>query len=152
MNTKKYFDWIYKYLFVYLNINQFTNWGYILIILFYLGILTKYQYSILLLLIFISIVSIFINYINPGYITFNYKNIRYKINKPLSLYLDLIFHHVPLIIFIIFYNPKIPRDNLVFACIIFIIYLLLFNPFNVYNINISGLPTQQSTEQIINLN
>jgi len=131
---------------------HFTNWGYILILLFYLGILTKYQHSILILLIIISVCSLYLSYINPGYISLIYKNYKYRLKKPVSLYVDIIAHHLPLLIFIVYYDKRIPKDNMIFAFTIIILYLLLFNPFNVYDINVSGLTMDNRLYKIINLN
>ncbi len=131
---------------------HFTNWGYILLVLFYTGILTRYQYSILILLILISLSSIYIGYINPGYISLIFDNKKYKLSKPVSLYADIVAHHLPLFIFIVYYDSKIPKDNLVFACVVMILYLIFFNPFSVYDISVNGLPSQDKGYKIINLN
>jgi hypothetical protein len=132
---------------------HFTNWGYILILLFYLGLLTKYQHSILIILILTSLCSLYMNYINPGYISFIYKNTKYKLSKPVSLYVDIIAHHLPLVIFIVYYNNKIPKDNLIFAFVVIILYLLFFNPFSIYDINVNGRSSDDGGGyKIINLN
>jgi hypothetical protein len=134
--------------------NFFTHWGYILLILYYIGLLRRFQYSILLLLILISCGSLFINYINPRYFMIIYKKIKYKLNPPVSLYLDVLMHHLPLIIFLVYYDIKIPRDNLIFAFVIITMYLLLYNPFKVYDITISKKPSSRKNlyNKLINLN
>ena len=134
--------------------NFFTHWGYILLILYYIGLLRRFQYSILLLLILISCGSLFINYINPRYFMIIYKKIKYKLNPPVSLYLDVLMHHLPLIIFLVYYDIKIPRDNLIFAFVIITMYLLLYNPFKVYDIIISKKPSSRKNlyNKLINLN
>jgi len=134
--------------------NFFTHWGYILLILYYIGLLRRFQYSILLLLILISCGSLFINYINPRYFMIIYKKIKYKLNPPVSLYLDVLMHHLPLIIFLVYYDIKIPRDNLIFAFVIITMYLLLYNPFKVYDITISKNPSSRKNlyNKLINLN
>ena len=134
--------------------NFFTHWGYILLILYYIGVLRRFQYSILLLLILISCGSLFINYINPRYAMVIYNKIKYKLNPPVSLYLDVLMHHLPLIIFLVYYDIRIPRDNLIFAFVIITLYLLIFNPFKVYDITISKKPTTRRKlyNKLINLN
>ena len=51
---------------------------------------------------------------------------------PLKLH-DLIFHQIPLIIFIFMYDSKIKNDNLIFGLSVLVIYMLLFDPFKVYS-------------------
>ena len=42
-------------------------------------------------------------------------------------------HQLPLILFLCVYDPKIKPDNLLFAAGALLIYVLIYNPVNVYN-------------------
>ena len=109
-----------------------TAWALILHILYYLGIFKKYQYSLLMISILISICGGFITYIYPKKIPL--PMINTKIDGYLLNIFDLMCHHFPLILLLIFYNRKIKNDNLIMALVIIIIYSILNNPLKVYGL------------------
>ena len=110
--------WVYLFTLIYFKIfiRFFTLWGFLISGLFYTGFLTKYQESILLILITISFFGLIITYVNPKKIVIPYFNIILK-GKLLQV-LDILGHHIPLIIFLIKYNTKIKPDNLLFFALI----------------------------------
>ena len=126
-----------KFLFLFINIMTrifirfFTGWGFVLQVLYYLGFLRNYQESILYTLILISVCGLIITYINPKFIKIPYLNIKIQ-GKTLQI-LDIIGHHLPLIVFLYQYDHKIKSDNLILFFSILTIYLLFINPFRVYN-------------------
>ena len=115
-----------------LSITYFTSWVFFIHILYHLGILKMFQYSLLILSIIVSILGLLITYIHPKkiYIPIIDRNIN---NKELILY-DFIFHQLPLIVLLLFYNVNIKNDNTIFAISLIVIYLLLFNPIEIYKI------------------
>ena len=129
----------FKWLLLFINLNfrifirYFTLWGFVIQGLYYLGFIKHLQESILYILILISLCGLVITYINPKHIIIPYYNIILE-GKTLQI-LDILGHHLPLIIFLFHYNSKIKSDNLLFFMLIIIVYLLLINPFKTYNFN-----------------
>ena len=115
-----------------LSITYFTSWVFFIHILYHLGIFKMFQYSLLILSIIVSIIGLFITYVHPKkiYIPIIDRNID---NKELILY-DFIFHQLPLIVLLLVYNVNIKNDNTIFAISLIVIYLLLFNPIEIYKI------------------
>ena len=132
-NTIEWFIIIIKTLFLML-FRFFTIWGLFILSLYYLGPLKKFQYSILYLLITISLGALYLVYINPKRITIPYFN--YHIQGRLLLIVDILFHHLPLLLFLVTYDNTIKPDNLLFYLIIVSSYLLIFNPFYSYSLNL----------------
>lgn len=131
-NIGKFFKWC-KLLFLInfkVYIRFFTLWGIILQTLFYLGFLKKFQESMLYIVLLVSIGGFVIVYINPKYILIPYFNI--KIKGRLLRIADVIFHHLPLILFLWLYDSSIKADNLYFLFIVLIFYIILINPFMTY--------------------
>ena len=113
--------------FVYL-----TFWGLLIQVLYYIGVLKKFQESILLLLITISVIGLIITYIYPREIAL--MAFDYEVKNDTLQIIDLVTHQIPLIIFLVMYDKKIKPDNLIFAVSVFLIYCLIYNPFRVYGI------------------
>jgi hypothetical protein len=111
--------------------NFFTIWGLVIQMLYYLGYLRQYQFSILLLLIIISIAGIILTYVHPKKYVIPVINFEIK-NKKYVRFFDLFGHHIPLSFFIYNYNKNIPKDNLLFLFTISFVYLLINNPFKIY--------------------
>lgn len=124
--------WLYLFTLIYLKIfiRFFTLWGFVISGLYYTGIISKYQQSVLFILIMISFFGLIITYVNPKKIVIPYFNIVLK-GKLLQV-LDILGHHLPLIVFLLKYNSKIKPDNLLFFAVITITYLLFINPFRTY--------------------
>ena len=135
-NTIEWFIIIIKTLFLML-FRFFTIWGLFILLLYYLGPLKKFQYSILYILITISLGAIYIVYINPKRLTIPYLN--YHIQGRLLRIVDILFHHLPLLLFLVTYDNTIKKDNLLFYLIIVSSYLLIFNPFYSYNLNLRNV-------------
>ena len=135
-NTIEWFIIIIKTLFLML-FRFFTIWGLFILLLYYLGPLKKFQYSILYILITISLGAIYIVYLNPKRLTIPYLN--YHIQGRLLRIVDILFHHLPLLLFLVTYDNTIKKDNLLFYLIIVSSYLLIFNPFYSYNLNLRNV-------------
>lgn len=138
----KFIDSLSKTTFQY-----FTIWGLVIQFLYYLGYLQNFQFSILVMLIFISLMSVVLFNIYPGYY---YLNLQYfkknkfididaiKSNNIIFKFIDIVTHHLALIIFIRYYNRNIKKDNLIFFLLILTIYLLIFNPLKVYGLRVNS--------------
>ena len=124
---------ILKILFL-LPLRYFTVWVLFLHILYHLNMFNKFQYSLLMLAVLVSINGTCITYIYPKKLDIMYLDISIE-GLSLKIF-DLIFHHLPLILLLYRYNSNITKDNLIMALIIIIVYLLINNPFKVYNINL----------------
>ena len=135
-NTIEWFIIIIKTLFLML-FRFFTIWGLFILLLYYLGPLKKFQYSILYILITISLGAIYLVYINPKRLTIPYLN--YHIQGRLLRIVDILFHHLPLLLFLVTYDNTIKKDNLLFYLIIVSSYLLIINPFYSYNLNLRNV-------------
>ena len=108
----------------------FTFWVLIIFTFYYLGPLRKFQTSILYLLILTSLGSLYLTYVNPKKTVVPY--FKYEIKGNLLRLIDILFHHLPLLIFLITYDNTIKKDNGIFFLVIISIYLLILNPFKAY--------------------
>ena len=129
MNLLEFMNYVFEKLFS-LSIVYYTFWGLLIQMLYYLDILKFYQESVLFIVITISFFGLVLTYIYPRklkLLKINYELTGYK----LQLF-DLVFHHIPLLVFLTVYDPKIKKDNMMFALASIVLYLLLFNPFNIY--------------------
>ena len=124
---------ILKILFL-IPLRYFTAWVLFLHILYHLNIFRKYQYSLLVLSLLVSSIGGFITYVYPKKIDILYLDISIE-GISLKLF-DLVFHHFPLILLLYRYNSNINKDNMIVALIIIIVYLLINDPFKVYNIKL----------------
>ena len=115
----------------WLSVPYLTAWVLFLQCLYYLDVLKMFQSSILLLTIIVSIFGFIMAHIYPKKIYFPILDITLS-KTPLKLH-DLIFHQIPLLIFIFMYDSKIKNDNLIFGLSVLVIYMLLFDPFKVYS-------------------
>ena len=129
-STKLWFLRILNITF-YSIVKYFTIWNLSLIGLYYLGILKNFQFSILLTTLLVSIVGFILVYIHPKYIYIYGLGINLK-GKWLKI-TDLLFHHLPLLLFVLTYDNNIPKDNMYLFVILVIIYLCINNPFKIYN-------------------
>lgn len=124
--TNKIFELVFKLILRY-----FTAWILILHFIYIIG-LKNFQYSLLFLSIIVSIVGFIITYIYPKELKIPYLNLIIK-GIHLKLF-DLLCHQVPLILLLILYDKKIKNDNLIFALVIIVLYLLFNNPIKIYNL------------------
>lgn len=109
----------------------YTTWAMLILILYILGILKKYQFSILLILITIFYIGNIITYVFPKKIVIPY--VKRTISGNMLKLFNLTFHVFPLLLFLILYDTNIKNDNLHFAFLSLLVYLILFNPIKVYN-------------------
>lgn len=109
----------------------FTNWTLFLQALYYFGVLKRYQESILFITIFVSFMGLILAYVYPRRIVL--KNIEIEVNGVDYQIIDLMCHQIPLLLLLLFYDPKIKPDNLIFGSSLILIYTLIFNPLKVYN-------------------
>jgi hypothetical protein len=112
--------------------SYFSFWVLFLQLLYYLGYLKQYQYSILILTLIVSICGFFINYINPKKIIIPIINIQ--LSEKHKIYFDIVCHHLPLLLFVLIYDKNIKRDNLKFCFLVIFIYILFNNPIKIYHI------------------
>jgi hypothetical protein len=109
----------------------YTTWAIIILLLYVLGFLKNFQSSILLILLTIFYVGNILTYIFPRVIVIPY--IKRKISGRMLKIFNLVFHVLPLVLFLILYDTSIKSDNLYFAVLSLLAYLIFFNPFRVYN-------------------
>lgn len=133
-NSNNHFD--------FYTIRTLTIWSiYILIILLF-NFNNNYWKNlfglvILILLITVSLGSIFIVYIYPKYIYVPLLNYILQGNE---LYIiDIIFHHIPLILHVLLmlnnywvFSYDLLHNSIIISLIWIIVYLLFVNPFNIY--------------------
>lgn len=128
-NTEKYnyfFSRVFQMTFIY-----FTTWTLLLNVLYYMGVLKRYQESILFITISVAFLGAVLVYIYPKRIVL--KNFDVEIKGHEYQILDLLCHQLPLLLLLIFYDPKIKPDNLLFGTMIMLIYIVIFNPLKIYN-------------------
>jgi hypothetical protein len=130
MHTNKilnyFFERIWNNTFIY-----FTYWGLLIQGLYYIGVLKKFQESVLVIVLTISVLGAVLTYIYPRKIVTKHLKIEFTDTR-LQL-IDLFAHQLPLILFLCVYDPKIKPDNLLFAVCVLLIYVLVYNPVTVYN-------------------
>ena len=124
--TNKTLQIIFKLILRY-----FTVWILIFHFIYYIGF-NYYQYSLLFCSILISICGFILTYIYPKKITVPYVNLIIT-NKYLIVF-DLIFHQLPLLLLLYFYNKKIKNDNLIFGLSLLVLYLVLNDPIKIYKL------------------
>jgi len=115
----------------YTAVSFYTTWGLFLFALYVMGFLTSYQSSIFIILLNVFFGGMLITYIYPREIVIPY--INRKIRGVILKFYNFIFHVLPLAIFVYMYNPKIKQDNLYLAIFSLLLYVLLFNPLEIYN-------------------
>ena len=136
--------------FDFYTIRTLTIWSiYILIMMFctYNNNYWKNLFGLvlLILLITISLGSIFIVYIYPKYIYLPLLNYTIKGNE---LYIvDIVFHQIPLILHVLammnhywVFSPNLLQISIIISLIWIIMYLLFVNPFNIYFCKLPILP------------
>ena len=117
----------------YIGVCFYTNWGLVLLILYLSGILKKYQQSILLILLTSFFIGMIMTYYHPKVIEIPY--IKRTISGKMLKLFNLVFHVLPFLIFMCFYDTTIKNDNMILAVFSILLYVLLFNPLKIYNYN-----------------
>ena len=129
MELSKFSNYVFKKVwnmsFIY-----FTFWALVVQGLYYIGILREYQESVLLITMSVSLIGFILTYIYPKKLKLI--AVDYVITKPLLQVIDLIAHQIPLIILLVMYDKTIKPDNLVFGVVLVLIYVLMFNPYTIY--------------------
>lgn len=111
-----FFERIWNNTFIY-----FTYWGLIIQGLYYIGVLKNFQESVLVIVISVSVIGAILTYIYPRRIVTKHFKVEFT-NTKLQL-LDLFTHQLPLIVFLLVYDPKIKPDNLLFAATVLLTYV-----------------------------
>ena len=123
----------------YLTIPFLTFWCLVIQALYYLGPLRKFQDSVLLLTLFVSIGGFIITYIHPKYVKLHLKknNEKFEVRISGRIYklLDLAIHQLPLVMLLFLYNTNVKGDNLLLAFSVLLIYFVLADPYKVYSID-----------------
>ena len=109
----------------------FTTWGLLLLILYLFGFLKNFQSSIFVLLLTIFYIGSIITYVYPKIIEIPY--LGRTISGNMLKIFNLIFHVLPLFIFVIMYDVSIKQDNLLLAIFGLLFYVLINNPIKIYN-------------------
>ena len=130
MNTLQFINYFFKKAYN-LSFVYFTFWALFLQLLYYIGVLKRYQESVLLISLTVSFVGLVLTYIYPERLKLMF--IDFVISKNTFQVLDLIFHQIPFLIFLISYDHSIKSDNLIFGVIMLLIYVILNNPYTVYS-------------------
>ena len=130
MKTTQFSNYFFKKIFN-LTFIYFTFWTLIIQALYYIGILKRYRESVLLLVGMVAFIGLILTYVYPRQIKL--KPIEYTIKGDILQIVDLICHQLPFIIFLVMYDKQIKADNLIFGSVVLLIYIMLFNPFEVYN-------------------
>ena len=137
----------------YLSKSYLTIWVLVIHVLYYLGPLRKFQDSLLILSLIVSLGGFVITYIYPKMFKINLKykrkDVELKITGKIAKLIDLAFHHLPLLLLLILYNPKIKSDNLYLALSIIILYLLINDPFQLYAFNCSNKKNKNTPTKVI---
>ena len=111
-----------------------TNW-FICLWIFYLhGKLRKYQFSLFLLSIICFVGGIFIYEINPGY--YNLPG-RFRITGNIARILNYVIHLIPFFLMSFNYDTKRKNDSGYLLIIVLVVYLMLNNPFYVYDVDLN---------------
>ncbi len=113
----------------------FTFWILLLQAMYYNGYLKNYQFSILILLFTISFGSFFLIYIYPKYFIFDLGFYKLVFKGNMAKLYDMAIHHIPLLIFVLQYDYNIKNDNSILAFTLIALYLILYDPVKIYNLN-----------------
>ena len=112
----------------------FTSWVITLNMIFYLGYLKEFQYSILYLTLLLPFIGTAMVHIYPKKLELNLCGQKYVVREQIYKVYNVIGHILPAILLYIHYDHKIPQDNLMFMMGIIIVYLLFNNPFKIYGL------------------
>lgn len=149
MENKKFYNYFFNKLwnstFIY-----FTYWGIIIQFLFYIGVLKRYQESVLIIVLTVGFIGAILTYVYPRKIST--KSLNLKIEGTKLQMFDLVFHQVPLFIFLVQYDQNIKPDNLVFAVSLLLFYTIVYNPLKVYNYECSKSEDSEGINNLINSN
>jgi len=96
-----------------------------------MGVLKRFQESVLFVTITVAYLGAIMVYIYPRRVVIPNFNIEIKGHE--YQLLDLFCHQLPLLILLIFYDPKIKSDNLLMAVALLLIYVVIFNPLKIYS-------------------
>jgi hypothetical protein len=121
----------------YSTVPYLTFWCLVIQSLYYIGPLRKFQDSVLVLTILVSIGGFIITYIHPKYtkvvLKKNGEKYEVKLSGKVLKLIDLACHQLPLVLLLYLYNPQIKCDNLLLVFTVLFVYFALADPINVYN-------------------
>ena len=132
-NVKKNFNLVNFKDIISLTSTHITLWFLILWLFFINGRLREFQFSLYLLSILCFVGGIFIYEINPGY--YNYLD-KYRIKGNIGRLINVIVHITPFFLISFTFDKNIKSDSGILFLIVFIIYLVFNNPFQVYDIDL----------------
>lgn len=140
MLTNNFLNFVNLFMEMYVSstIRYYTLWSITLQFLYYIGILKDYQESIFYIVLLVAIVGFIMVYIHPRYVIVPYLN--KKISGKLYKIIDLIFHQIPLLVFVYFYDTKKKKDNLILLLVSILAYIILFNPLKIYSLECQHKP------------
>ena len=114
---------IYKY---------YTSWGLTLTFLYYLGDFEDYYLDLVFLHLMISMLTLYIVYIEPKILHIDLGIIKFDLEGPRLIISDIICHHIPLLLLLA--NPgKIKKSYL--PIVLPLIYRIINNPKEIYDID-----------------
>ena len=110
----------------------YTLWVITLTFLYYLGDFEDYYLDLVFLHLMISMLTLYIVYIEPKILHIDLGIIKFDLEGPKLVLLDILFHHIPLLLLLA--NPgKIKKSFLPLVLPLF--YRLFNSPKDVYGIN-----------------
>ena len=110
----------------------YTLWVITLTFLYYLGDFEDYYLDLVFLHLMISMLTLYIVYIEPKILHIDLGIIKFDLEGPKLVLLDILFHHIPLLLLLA--NPGKMKKSYLFL-LLPLIYRLLNNPKEVYGIN-----------------
>ena len=143
MITQNFIDFVNLVMKMSINgaLRYYTIWSVIIQFLYYIGILKNFQESVFYIVLIVAVLGFIMAYIHPRYIMIPY--INKKISGRLYKIFDLIFHQLPLLIFVYLYDTKKKKDNLILLLVSVLAYIIMFNPLKVYNIECQQKPPEK---------
>lgn len=143
MITQNFLDFVNLVMKMTINgsLRYYTIWSVIIQFLYYIGILKDFQESVFYIVLIVAVLGFIMVYIHPRYVMIPYLN--KKISGRLYKIFDLIFHQLPLLIFVYLYDTKKKKDNLILLLVSVLAYIILFNPLKVYNIECKKNPPEK---------
>lgn len=143
MITQHFLDFVNLVMKMSINgaLRYYTIWSVIIQFLYYIGILKNFQESVFYIVLIVAVLGFIMAYIHPRYIMIPY--INKKISGRLYKIFDLIFHQLPLLIFVYLYDTKKKKDNLILLLVSVLAYIIMFNPLKVYNIECQQKPPEK---------
>lgn len=110
----------------------YTFWVLTITFLYYLGDFEDYYLDLVFLHLMISMITLYIVYVEPKELHIDLGIIKYDLEGPCLIISDILFHHIPLLLLLA--NPGKMKKSYLFL-LLPLIYRLINNPKEVYGIN-----------------